>query len=29
MTGAEWVVGVLLAASLVVFELAAQLWLPR
>ncbi len=29
MTSAEWVVGVLLAASLVVFELAAQVWLPR
>jgi cobalt/nickel transport system permease protein len=29
MTAHEWAVGLVLAASLVVFELAAQLWLPR
>ena len=29
MSGSEWLVGLALAASFVVFELAAQLWLPR
>ena len=29
MTGAEWLAGGLLAAGLVAFELAAQVWLPR